>query len=138
MCVKIFRYWIIRAEIVEKRFLPDTVKTAKQDVKPTHPNCSIAIKNEIYSWPLFMTMTIVHVLDLLITEIMELTHLLLTLPFHIERSREINIINTSLLMKLAMEKHRTRLFNHISVTCSFSESKPGYIPIVLPAGYKKN
>lgn len=90
MCVKIFRYWIIRAEIVGKRFLPDTVKTAKQDVKPTHPNCSIAIKNEIYSWPLFMIMTIFHVLDLLITEIMELTHLLLTLPFHIERSREIN------------------------------------------------
>lgn len=90
MCVKIFRFWIIRAEIVEKRFLPDTVKTAKQDVKPTHPNCSIAIKNEIYSWPLFMIMTIFHVLDLLITEIMELNNLLLTLPFHIERSREIN------------------------------------------------
>lgn len=86
MCVKIFRYWIIRAEIVEKRLLPDTVKTAK----PTHPNCSIAIKNEIYSWSLFMIMTIFHVLDLLITDIMELTHLLLTLPFHIERSRKIN------------------------------------------------
>lgn len=137
MCVKIFRYWIIRAEIVEKRFLPDTVKTAKQDVKPTHPNCSIAIKNEIYSWPLFMIMTIFHVLDLLITEIMELTHLLLTLPFHIERSREINIINTSLLMKLAMEKHRTRLFNHIICNLFRNQNQDIY-PLFYQMRIKKN
>lgn len=132
MCVKIFRYWIIRAEIVEKRFLPDTVKTAKQDVKPTHPNCSIAIKNEIYSWPLFMIMTIFHVLDLLITEIMELTHLLLTLPFHIERSREIN--NQYII---AVEKHRTRLFNHIICNLFRNQNQDIY-PLFYQMRIKKN
>lgn len=62
---KYYLYWIIRTEIVGKRFLPDTVKTAKQDViKPTHQNCSIAIKNEIYSSSLFMIMTIFYVFSL--------------------------------------------------------------------------